>query len=136
MSDLDPYESVPVPNLPLLRKTLDYIKIPGVWDQASWMHTTKRSECGTAGCIAGWAVSLTDQYDMIFERHEETTDADLHVDTVVDRVTGKREFLEVVARRELGLTEDEAEMLFDGINGYRTIIALCESIAERAGEKL
>ncbi len=136
MVDVEYVPPEPPPlNLPLLRKTVEQIHIPGVWDQSSWMHTSKRSECGTAGCLAGWAVELTGRYDMIFERHEETTDAEEYVDKVVDRETGETEFLEVVARRELGLTDDEGEYLFDGSNSMADILHLCSSIAERSGEK-
>jgi hypothetical protein len=123
----------PTPNLALLRKTFEQIKIPKVWDQSTWMYTTERSECGTAGCFAGWAVSLTGRYELLFM--EVAGCKAMFVDMVEDLDTGERDYLATVAERELGLTEDEAEWLFDGRNSMGTIRQLCESIAERAGEK-
>ena len=125
----------PALNLPLLRKTVEHIHLPGVWDQSTWMHTSERTECGTAGCLAGWAVELSGRYELIFERHEETNDPVLYVEKVRDLDTGEEEFLETVAIRELGLTDDEGEYLFDGSNSMADILHLCSSIAERSGEK-
>jgi hypothetical protein len=123
----------PTPNLPLLRKALSQIRIPGAWDQTSWMRTT-RSECGTTGCIAGWAVALIDRYDLLFNRVNDSDE--LFVEMVQDRETGEEEYVEVVAARELGLTDREAEVLFDGGNTYSFVVKVAEMIAERGGEKL
>jgi len=134
MVDVEYVPPEPPPlNLPLLRKTVEHIHIPGVWDQTSWMRTSGRSECGTVGCLAGWAVELTGRYDMIFAENEE--EGERYVDMVLDRATGETEFLSEVARRELGLTDDEGEYLFDGSNSMADILHLCSSIAERSGEK-
>ena len=45
------------PNAPLAYKILDHIDAhPEQWNQTTWF---RESECGTAGCFAGWAVVLT-----------------------------------------------------------------------------
>lgn len=45
------------PNTQLAYAVLDHIDAhPEQWNQATWW---KQTECGTAGCFAGWAVALT-----------------------------------------------------------------------------
>jgi hypothetical protein len=131
-------DPIPEPNLPLLRKALTQIELPGVWDQSTWMRTDQKSMCGTAGCIAGWAVELTGRYDLLLARVNEHDihNTELYAEYAQDRETGEKEFIEEVARRELGLTEDEAEYLFDGNNGRHTLMTVAAAIAERAGEEL
>lgn len=47
----------PTPNLPLLRAVLAQIDAhPERWNQKDY---ATRGECGTAFCVAGWAVHLT-----------------------------------------------------------------------------
>lgn len=131
-------EPEPVPNLPLLRKAMEQIQVPGAWDQTSWMHTDQASECGTAGCVAGWAVTLTDKYELMYQRrdeHDPALSAEMYVEYVKDRDTGEEEFLETAAQRELGLTDDEAELLFMGNNSFRELNRQVKEIAARAGEK-
>lgn len=46
------------PNIPLLRKTLEYIEEhPDEWNQDSWAE--RRSGCGTTMCVAGTAAYLS-----------------------------------------------------------------------------
>lgn len=129
-----PWPEPPVPNLPLLRKAMAQIKIRGAWDQASWMRTKAKSECGTAGCVAGWAVELTGRYELLFAGVEHVNE--LYVEMVRDRVTGEEEYIETVATRELGLTIEEADVLFMGGNDMPMLIWAAEQIAKRAGEVL
>lgn len=43
-------------NVPLLRKTLEHITAhPEEWNQRMWARVT---DCGTACCVAGWAVQF------------------------------------------------------------------------------
>lgn len=123
--------SLPVPNLPLLRKTLEYLEEhPNQHDQYSWGTTIKvedalAEKCGTAMCISGWAQILNGA-DVVGNSFEGMT--------------------------ALGLTYQEAEDLFERtifVNLDRpkgglasrsqiraNIQAVAERIAERAGERL
>jgi hypothetical protein len=45
-----------IPNAELAYRVLDHIDAhPEQWDQGIWI---RESDCGTAGCFAGWAVLL------------------------------------------------------------------------------
>jgi hypothetical protein len=58
MTDLPPEPAHGV-NVPLLRKVLEYItEHREQHRQDIWI--TQRESCGTAGCLAGWAVVLAD----------------------------------------------------------------------------
>jgi hypothetical protein len=98
-------------NIPLLTKVLDHITAnPLEWGQGVWATET---ECGTAACVAGWAVIMSG-HTLEFE--------DMHM---WDRLTGRRlntgpsarrttdgEPIADVARRELGLNVDQSKYLF------------------------
>lgn len=46
-----------MPNTELAWKVLDHIAAhPEQWDQKTWL---KRTDCGTAGCFAGWTALLS-----------------------------------------------------------------------------
>jgi len=131
--ELNWYSSDPEPpNLPLLRKTLEWAEAEAEqprelseWYQGSWI--TKRG-CGTACCIAGkvaidnGAVSL-DQIDAILQG----VDFD-------DLFQG--DYIGDFAKRELGLLEIEAEMLFFHSNNIDELWEIGNWIAARSGERL
>lgn len=105
----------PVINVPLLRKTLEHITAhPEEWDQGVWMREAARNECGTAGCLAGWALTLAgheldfDKNNIFFGEAHYLTD-------------GRP--IEEAAEQELGLTEDQGEELFAETN---TLVDLWE----------
>lgn len=100
----------PVRNTELFERIADEIEFfPESYDQQSWGTIiegakAKQTACGTAFCIAGHASHLTGW----LPQHPQEWDN-------VIRPKGDT-YLEVseVARRELGLTQAEAEFLFDG----------------------
>jgi hypothetical protein len=112
---IDPAPIAPAPpaetrvNVDLLRRTLEHItRHPGDWDQIVWW---KDNECGTTGCLAGWAVRL--QYPDAFMPH-----AELSVAGAPPR------HVQEIARDELGLKPVEAIRLFDGGNDLRDLWTL------------
>jgi hypothetical protein len=140
----------PTPNIPLLRKGVEWVEwqdsLPAIdsqWRQEDYLMTEYRhalallsddvqelsrvlsgpvqrtasqvsAHCGTAYCFAGYIGQLLDK------RYERK-------DTV--------NFVHVAdfARRQLGITEHQAQLLFDGCNRAADIRRICEAIA---GEKL
>jgi hypothetical protein len=86
-----------LPNIPLLRKTLDHIKAhPQEWDQQTW-------HCGTAMCFAGHAAMLDGGAEWL-----HPSDMCEHVADAEGRVTSVATY----ARRALGLDECQAATLF------------------------
>lgn len=139
-------EEPPVPNLPLLRKILEKIDLePDSWVQGCWAvdwnsitgrllanrHGHARltyPACGTAYCVAGHAADMTGWTPSgwsIGEASSYWTNGD-----------GRERSIRVIARNALGLTQLEAELLFDGGNTRSRVQYLAEGIAMRAGEKL
>lgn len=123
--DLMP-DGLPRPNLPLLRKVLDHIDAhPEEHDQVTWgfeyrwpsaqfliEEHLRAGKCGTAMCIAGWAVSLG-------------------APQTFDGNWGEED-----ARAVLGLTPRESADLFAADNTRGAIQGCVERIAARAGEQL
>lgn len=96
--------SEPQINVPLLRKTLEHITAhPEEWDQAVWMRQSGRTECGTAGCVAGWAVT--------FAGHTLDFESAVIFWGEAQYLDDGRE-IEQAAQDELGLTDDQADRLF------------------------
>jgi hypothetical protein len=115
MPDLEP--DVPTINVPLLRKTLEHITAhPEEWDQGVWMRQSNRTECGTAGCVAGWALT--------FAGHELDFESCFFPNEALDLIDGRP--IETVAQAELGLTEDQANALFSEHNGLTRLWELAD----------
>jgi hypothetical protein len=122
----------PTPNLPLLRKTLEFvIAHPEQYDQSTWcrLYGAEANQavadhlvpkCGTKGCIAYHAVALSE--GVVFN------DLDL-------RPASGYGWPEA-ARRQLGLTHAESEQLFDGLCTWDDVWRTAEQIARRGGERL
>lgn len=114
----------PVPNLPLLRKVLDHIDAhPEEWNQGLYWTATV---CVTAYCIAGHAVAMTEGV--------RTVRLDEMPGRFVSPQSGRD--WDTAAIAHLGLTDDEAGVLFSGDNTREQVQAIAESIAARAGERL
>ena len=127
----------PTPNLPLLRKILDQIdNHPTEWFQGAFAirgdalvdelaeRDLTAPACGTAYCIAGWAVVLSGH----------TLRWDTDSDETIELSDGRD--IPDVARYELGITEHEAAYLFEGGNDRDAVQEFAEQIADRAGETL
>ncbi len=145
MHDVDA-EEPPVPNLPLLRKILDKIDTdPESWVQGCWgmewnsitgdiiadQHRQlgrAHTACGTAYCIAGHAAILTGWKPSTWSLGEASA--------YWEHEDGRERRISVIGRDALGLTGEEAEMLFSGGNSRAEVQLLAEIIAARAGERL
>lgn len=97
------------------------------------------THCGTAACVAGWAVELAG-YDMVIEPRELESALVCDTDAVAVGTCTDGEYIYLIrdkAQELLGLTVDQASHLFSGantrdqINVY--IDALCEGRTYRDG---
>lgn len=118
---------LPTPDLPLLRKAVDWAgeqaNLPPhqrEWDQMVWRDV---SSCDTAYCIAGYTTDvLLDMQPFLF--------------SMVINEHGQRESVATAAQLALGLTDDEANALFNQDNDITTVRAVADAICQRAGERL
>ena len=131
-------------NIPLLRKAVEWVEreaeLPWwkrMWYQGTWAalkrdvysykeRTFKKYEqeldyCGTACCLAGYVVQLN--HTVEFEVDEDGDFVDVLVDGS-DKLS-----ISDLAREELGLTQVQAAMLFDGGNRASDIRKIAERIA-------
>lgn len=94
-------------NNDLLQRTLAHIEAhPEEWDQEKW---AQRTDCGTAYCFAGTAVHLADpQLTPYFEGFDVTG--------FMQQPNGTKLHIPGLARKLLGLAEDEGHVLFDQEN--------------------
>lgn len=118
---------LPTPNIPLLRKAVEWAEAEAVkprdkrqWDQSFYVS---EAPCGTAYCIAGWAV---------VNAHPQQVTTELGCLYIDDEPAEWHN----TARDLLGLTESEASDLFDDANDIEDVRARAEDIAARAGERL
>lgn len=131
-------------NVALLRKTLEVVEEEAVklgteecrWDQGSW-------RCGTGMCFAGWAVHLdgakwasedgySDHYDdVVAEPGDNVTSVPW--DDVTPGVTAVVS-VAIRAQQILGLTDDEANVLFAASNDIDDIQCCTSDILERAAQ--
>lgn len=116
------------PNDELLARTLRHIiENPREWDQESWAHRWEdedklgRDVCGTAYCFAGTAVVLTG-HPILWEGDHAFSDLVVDGDGV-EEVPG-------VARRELGLSADDAEWLFHPENSLTNLCDIVRQITD------
>lgn len=118
------------PNIPLLRKTLEHIEAhPEEWKQETW-------RCATGMCFAGWAVTIADRQwaadknssfgsfvvadendrnAMGTENIYKSEPGVLHPG--IERIVN----CDDAAIRELGISEDDADVLFDSDNDLHSL---------------
>lgn len=106
-------------NADLLRKTLEQIeKEPWRWDQKTWRRR-KRSkahpECKTAMCFAGWAVTLAGEEFLVPDKFVIRNHGGVE-ELLMPHDTSGGGSIRSRAIHVLGLTEDQAEELFDHMN--------------------
>ena len=100
----------PGKNYPLLWKVYDHIKAhPEEWHQGAWASKTHNT-CGTAFCFAGHAVMMAhpDAEPAWYAEHNST-------DNVVMSDGECREIM-TLAMDDLGLSDNDADVLFNGFN--------------------
>lgn len=116
------------PNAELIRKEIEWAEgHPEEWKQDGWAEET---DCGTTCCIAGHTV-LDAGYQLDWDNGRAAT-------------TGGRR-IKMVAAELLGLTEDQAGLLFWGTNDIGTLYRVASQLTngevevpvqhERPGEK-
>lgn len=115
----------------LRHATLDAIRAnPEHWDQSAW-------RCDTGMCFAGWAAQLAggvfpyddndDRTDIVYGGEEPRAG-------IVTSPTGQLETISVFAQDRLGLTDDEADILFYGDNDLYDLTELVRRLD--AGESI
>lgn len=93
---------------------LDEQAVPGLFV----LPRAAATECGTAFCVAGHAVMVTDEYDLLVRERSSFSRDVSDLWDVRDRATGRRVTTEDAAAELLGLTGNQATALFDGDNTF------------------
>jgi hypothetical protein len=130
-----PDTTLPVPNVPLLRKIREHIEAhPEEWDQGDWRSNTA---CGTAYCFAGRAAHLDGAEWLSADEPAclVPDSGDLPDDLYYTCGTGKYMPVPARARRILGLTQDEARSLFNAPTVLSVVDDQLTAIYARAGER-
>lgn len=114
-------------NLTLLRDALDRIEAePQHWNQHAW---AARTTCGTTYCLAGWTCVLAGHH-IDWDNAIYADDAE---DAPMEAITLTNGWLiSAAAQRLLGLTDAEADRLFDGHNTLPELHRMAAQLAEAA----
>lgn len=113
-----------MPNVKLLRETLAHIEAePEKWDQSVY-------RCETGMCFAGWAVTLDG--GRWKTRPDEDGHALLVAEAEDDEISRKMGDIHAAdrAHRILGLTDGQADALFEGDNTLDDLRAIVNAICE------
>ena len=120
-------------NTERLQGTLDFItNNPGRHSQGIWFRG-QATECGSTGCFAGWSVALYGpaegwvqdspesprDFGPSYWRHEKAMERAMHVGEVAIDL--------------LGLTQDQADVLFNGENTPGMIADMVDDLVNRCG---
>lgn len=123
---------LPTPNIPLLRKAVEWAEAEAAktdgtcqWNQGNYAWKTT---CGTAYCIAGYVVAISDLPD--------ATQEVMSSGCVRLWINGELTCWADAADELLGLTDEEGDALYWGTNTVAEVRAAAEQIAARAGERL
>ncbi|MET0426648.1 MAG: hypothetical protein ABW046_22465 [Actinoplanes sp.] len=109
-------------NIELLDKIITQIEEhPELWNQGVWAAPT---ECGTAYCVAGWAASMTLAGPL-----------ELHGSMFID-ADGVRHVWATYGADVLGITDSQADELFNGGNDLETIKEMRDALAANPGADL
>jgi hypothetical protein len=119
--------TTPTPDVPLLRKAVEWVEAEdakdpadSAWYQGSWVTSDPLRSCGTAYCVAGYVGTLVDSR---FENSAKNGG------WLVDPAWVNDLHVSRVAQDALGLTDHQAEMLFDANNTAEDIRFFAEEIA-------
>ncbi len=113
------------PNVRLLREILaDIVLKPKRWYQGAWAERHKRPDgkgwCNTTYCFAGHAV-VRAGWRPVWDGDPDATRC---------RKDGEVKLIEDVAREVLGLTENQAEKLFDAPNDLGDLAKIVTQIED------
>jgi hypothetical protein len=124
---------MPELDVPLLRKAVEWVQAEAQkppreseWYQGEWR--AKGIEvgrtCGTVYCVAGYVAEVTG------------TEWGWPVGDCLSVVSESGQFASVIAQDALGLSEDEADELFDGDNTAKDVLRIARNICEERGTEL
>lgn len=126
---VDAEDNIPVLNIPLIRKTMEYIEsTPQNWDQNFYymeVHDGEDNICRTTMCFAGTACFLAG-YDQM-----DVCDSSVYIPE-----TERWEPIFDVAQRLLGLTESQAWNIFEAANCITKTTVMRHWVEDTIGEKL
>lgn len=134
------------PNIPLLRKAVEWVETESQkdarvreWDQTHWIfnrspQARKMGACGTVYCVAGYVAHLEGLTKV--RAGEEWLDPEAVRQRFDMTSLSLGVVMAEVAKRLLGITDEEADALFNGKNDVYRIREIADAIAERAGEQL
>lgn len=121
----EPAEAPTVLNLHLLTRVRDHIRAhPEQHDQFYWV---RKSECGTTGCIAGWAVLLNG--DALEPGKHFSGEHD--VSTMDYALMDNRDTISHFAQQLLGLSYSQREQLF--LSDNKEALEYLDDLIVRAG---
>lgn len=119
-------------NKDLLKKTVAYIlDNPEKWNQAHWAIVPEdKGICGTAFCFAGTALHLAYPGALLVGGFPSIgADDGLVFESMVLPQVGKVDISEF-AETELGLTDEQADVLFDSDNKLPTILRMVAALLD------
>jgi hypothetical protein len=112
-----------IESLPELSSVFPQLAEGDYWEQGTWftiLENEREETCGTAACVAGWATILNgDTIELEFG--------------VIPRVNGA--LVSLHAQNILGLTSDQADMLFWGDNSKERLRTLVDAFIREAESK-
>lgn len=118
-------------NLPLINKTLDYIRAnPDEHDQSEWAKTT---DCGTTMCFAGTAVFLSGG---MFVWNDSQQAAGVHTGSLPEEARGETDVtdIEEAALVLLGMDSRQGSRLFYGCVNLRDLEETVEDLVREESE--
>lgn len=126
-------------NIVALKAVRDLIKKhPEKHDQEQWVNVpadlvkfndggTALATCGTSACVAGWAVAMAGGKYLINRGCHEAREGVYAPHRVVDPV-GNAHLIEVYAAKVLGLTDKEADILFEATNSREEVLDMLKAL--------
>lgn len=111
------------PNAALAYRVLDQIDAqPETWVQATWI---KKTECGTAGCFAGWAVLLSGLQPAYLDNVSDSTS---YAMVGEESVRIERVAEDLLGARYVDEGDEDEQDLFNGDNTREDLGRLVEEI--------
>ncbi|MBO0676907.1 hypothetical protein JRC04_05480 [Mycolicibacterium sp. S2-37] len=117
---------------------------PDKHDQKQWVNIVpdlvkidgelKYATCGTSACVAGWAAAINGAKYLITPFTDFDEDDKVYRPNMVIDKKGQQHCIEDYAQEVLGLTNEEAELLFDGELPRKEVLRLLKRLIK--GKKI
>ncbi len=118
-----------MPNVEAIRETLEYIRAhPEEHDPEHWARKPGGVNCGTTRCMAGTAVHLSPEHQIIWQ--PGSTESEY----CVNRFGGEVQRIEKVAGELLGLKWDQADHMFYDTDSLRDLYEYAHTVTDGAIE--